>query len=177
MAKLDELKTEADTLGITYAPNIGEVSLSKKIEEHKAKEVPATPATTDPEAGAEGTTPLANEGSEEDANIGADDGEAGDGEENTPDPEATETKPALKPLNESATIEPVKKELEYTGLPKICKGTNGSYLDNEEHFPLYRTAKGDKNCYSKDFLDKKVKSGFIKVKKGVYVAVDPTKKK
>ena len=34
MAKIDELKIEADELGIKYSPNIGEAKLSEKIEAH-----------------------------------------------------------------------------------------------------------------------------------------------
>ena len=34
MAKLDELKLEADELGVSYSPNIGEKKLADKIEAH-----------------------------------------------------------------------------------------------------------------------------------------------
>lgn len=172
LKELEALKIEADALEITYAPNIGATNLKKKIEEHKAKAVPAV----EPEAGAEDTTPTDGEGSEEDASVSGD-----DGEDTTQDPESTiepkEERPALKPLNATAEPKKEKKELVYTGGPKACRGCNATYEDTKENFPIYRTAKGDKNSYCKDFLDKKVKSGMVKVKKGVYVAVDPSKKK
>jgi len=34
MAKIDELKIEADELGVKYSPNIGEAKLSEKVEAH-----------------------------------------------------------------------------------------------------------------------------------------------
>jgi len=41
MSKIEELKTEADELGIKYSEKIGEETLAKRIEEaYKAKEVP-----------------------------------------------------------------------------------------------------------------------------------------
>ena len=169
MAKtLDELKTEANELGLQYAPNIKEAGLAKKIEAHRATLAPE--GNVPPEAKED------SEGSDEDANLGGDDGEAGDGEGDKPETKP-ETKPALKPLNESATQEVKKEGPKWSSKSKNCLGSNASYPDDEENFPLYKTPKGDKNCYCKAFLDKKVKSGFIKVKKGVYVAVDPSKKK
>lgn len=170
MAKLDDLKVEADALGITYAPNIGEAGLTKKLEEFKKTQVEAqAPVIETPEAPAveSGRPPADEEDSEEESSI--------DGEEETPEPPVT--KPALKPLGEVKAPVAEVEGPKWSGGSKICLGTNGSYPDDEEHFPLYKTPKGDKNCYSKDFLDKKVKSGFIKVKKGIYVAVDTSKKK
>jgi hypothetical protein len=37
MSKLDDLKMEADEMGITYSPNIGEVKLQEKIDAVKAE--------------------------------------------------------------------------------------------------------------------------------------------
>jgi len=34
MAKIDELKLEADELGVKYSPNIGEAKLAAKVDEH-----------------------------------------------------------------------------------------------------------------------------------------------
>jgi len=146
MAKLDDLKVEAEALGITYAPNIGEASLAKKIEAFKA-ENPEPPV-------ADAGRPPADE----------------NGEENTPDPEATVDpeppveKPALKPLGQPEAPVVEKKGPKWSGGRKICLGSNSSYPDDEENFPLYRTLRGDKNCYCKAFLDTRVESGFIKVK-------------
>lgn len=75
----------------------------------------------------------------------------------------------LQPLNETAFPEPVKAEIVYTGSQKVCKGNASRYVDNAENFPKYITPKGEeKNCYSKDFLDAKVKSGNMEVSDGVY---------
>jgi len=157
MAKtLEELKTEAEALGITYAPNIKEASLAKKIEAFKAEKETIAPPV---------------EGKELEDLIAEDDGEA------TVDPEPPVEKPALKPLGQPEAPVVEKKGPKWSGGRKICLGSNSSYPDDEENFPLYRTLKGDKNCYCKAFLDTRVESGFIKVKKGIYVAVDPSKKK
>ena len=47
MAKIDELKIEADELGIKYSPNIGEAKLSEKIETHYKSLESGTPELLD----------------------------------------------------------------------------------------------------------------------------------
>jgi len=44
MAKIDELKLEADELGVKYSPNIGEAKLADKIEAHYKSLETGTPA-------------------------------------------------------------------------------------------------------------------------------------
>jgi len=44
MAKIDELKIEADELGVKYSPNIGEAKLSEKVEAHYKSLEDGTPA-------------------------------------------------------------------------------------------------------------------------------------
>ena len=47
MAKIDELKLEADELGVKYSPNIGEAKLATKIEEHYKSLESGTPEVTE----------------------------------------------------------------------------------------------------------------------------------
>jgi len=49
MATLDELKIEADELGVKYSPNIGEAKLSEKIEAHYKSVESGTPKAVEPE--------------------------------------------------------------------------------------------------------------------------------
>jgi len=49
MAKIDELKIEADELGIKYSPNIGEAKLSEKIETHYKSLESGTPTVIEEE--------------------------------------------------------------------------------------------------------------------------------
>lgn len=87
--------------------------------------------------------------------------------------EAKETKKKpIKALNTTAKLKKQDDSLIYDNKLKKCEGNAGTYVNNKENFPPYKTAKKITNIYSKDFLDKKVRVKALQVKDGVYSTLE-----